>query len=115
MREQYDNTCAICGSQRETPAGTPEVEAAHIYPKSESSSDDPRNGLTLCRLHHWAFDNGWLAMSDNYEIVVRDEPDRNGYGEFVELEGETLKLPENEDYHPHPKFVTAHREFHGFE
>ncbi|WP_433633694.1 hypothetical protein [Halomicrococcus sp. NG-SE-24] len=47
VRKQYDNTYAICGSQRETPAGTPEVEAAHIYPKSEFGSDDPRKGLAL--------------------------------------------------------------------
>jgi putative restriction endonuclease len=115
VQKQYNNTCAVCGSQRETPAGTPEVEAAHIYPKSESGSDDPRNGLTLCRLHHWAFDNGWLAVSDEYEVLVKDQPTRTGYEEFVELEGQTLKNPEDEKYRPHQKFLAAHREFHGFE
>lgn len=33
VKETYDRTCAICERSRETPAGNPEVEAAHIYPK----------------------------------------------------------------------------------
>lgn len=56
--EAYDGTCAICGANRRSPDGTPEVEAAHIYPRSENGRDDVRNGLALCRLHHWAFDTG---------------------------------------------------------
>ncbi|WP_244531481.1 HNH endonuclease [Halogranum amylolyticum] len=62
------------GKSRETPSGDPEVEAAHIYPRSENGADDPRNGLALCKLHHWAFDSGWLAVSDDYEILVKDVP-----------------------------------------
>jgi putative restriction endonuclease len=58
VRDSYDNTCAVCGSQRESPNGKPEVEAAHIYSKAEGGSDDPRNGISLCKFHHWAFDSG---------------------------------------------------------
>ncbi|ERG99058.1 MAG: hypothetical protein J07HQX50_00200 [Haloquadratum sp. J07HQX50] len=80
VRQAYDETCAICGSRRETPSGNPEAEAeaAHIYPKREDGVDDIRNGVALCKLHHWAFDNGWLAISDEHEVLVRDASNRDG-------------------------------------
>src|SRR5690242_634591 len=47
-----------------------EVEAAHIVPHSEKGKDDILNGLSLCHLHHWAFDAGWFAVGDNFTIQV---------------------------------------------
>jgi putative restriction endonuclease len=114
VKDAYDYSCAICGSSRETPAGNPEVEAAHIYPKREGGSDDARNGLTLCKLHHWAFDTGWLAIADEYEILVKDAPNRDGYYEFKQLEGDSIELPERDDAKPHPMFLREHRQLNGF-
>src|SRR5205085_3600936 len=51
---QYDHHCAICGLRLETPQRTYEAEAAHIIPKRLRGSDDPRNGICMCRTHHWA-------------------------------------------------------------
>jgi putative restriction endonuclease len=115
VRETYENTCAVCGSERESPSGAPEVEAAHIYPKSEGGSDDIRNGVALCKFHHWAFDSGWLSFTDDFEILVTDAPERGGYHELKQLEGQSLRIPENEDAHPHPMFLEQHREIQGFD
>jgi putative restriction endonuclease len=115
VRDTYDKTCAVCGSQCESPNGTPEVEAAHIYPKAEGGSDDVRNGVALCRFHHWAFDSGWLAFTDDYEIIVAEAPDKNGYHELKQLEGQSLRLPENEDARPHPLFLEHHRRLYDFD
>lgn len=114
VKKAYDETCAVCGSTRETPDGRPEVEAAHIYPREENGSDDVRNGIALCRLHHWAFDSGWLSLTDDYEILVADASDRDGYYEFKQLEGEQIRLPDDEKLHPDPLFLEKHRELHGF-
>lgn len=114
VRQAYGETCAICGSSRETPNGYPEVEAAHIYPKQEGGADDVRNGIALCKLHHWAFDTGWLAISDEYEILVKDASERDGYYQFKQREGDTLHLPDNDEAKPHPMFLEHHREIHGF-
>lgn len=73
-----------------------------------------RNGLALCKLHHWAFDTGWLAVSDDYEILAKDVPEKEGYYEFKQLEGDILHLPNNEDAEPHPMSLEQHREIHGF-
>lgn len=114
IRDAYESQCAFCRSLRETPKGKPEAEAAHIYPKEEGGSDDVRNGISLCKLHHWAFDTGWLSISDEYEILVKEEPERNGYEEFKELEGDEIRLPEEEAVKPHPMFISEHRQLNGF-
>lgn len=115
VREAYDNTCAVCGSQRESPSGNPEVEAAHIYPVSEGGRNDVRNGIALCKFHHWAFDTGWLSVTDSHEIMVTEAPDKNGYYEFKQLEGQSLYLPDDAELHPHLLFLEQHWAIHGFE
>ena len=115
VREAYDNTCAVCGSQRKSPNGNPEVEAAHIYPLSKSGRNDVRNGIALCKFHHWAFDSGWLSFTDDHEIIVTEAPDKNGYHELKQFEGHSLYLPKSADVHPQPMFLEQHREIHGFE
>lgn len=115
VRDAYDEQCAICGSARESPDGNPEVEAAHIYPKRKDGSDDVRNGIALCKLHHWAFDSAWLSLTDDHEILVQEVPDRNGYHEFKQLDGRQMRLPEQKGAQPHPTFLKEHRRLHRFE
>ena len=114
VRENYDYSCAVCGKSRFTKDGNPEVESAHIYPVAKNGSNDPRNGIALCRLHHWAFEGGLFSIGDNYSIVVDKsiEGDKN-YEEISHFKNEKIHLPE--EYRPHPKFLKAHREIHGFE
>lgn len=115
VKQYYNDTCAVCGSTRKTPEGNPEIEAAHIYPRRENGRDHYRNGLALCRLHHWAFDSGWLSVSNDFEILVRQENGRDESKEFEHLEGEQLMLPSHEDHWPLHKFLEMHREMHGFD
>jgi len=117
VRTAYDERCAVCNVRRVTPRSDPdsEVEAAHIYPKRKEGVDDVRNGIALCKLHHWAFDNGWFSVTDDYEIIVADAPDRDGYEEFVNLAGELIRVPDDKGQRPHPKFLREHRALHGFD
>jgi predicted restriction endonuclease len=49
------------------------LDAAHIGPKKEHGSDDPRNGLVLCPNHHRAFDIGFCAVHpENLEIQCKE-------------------------------------------
>ena len=60
VSQRYGSQCAVCG------ISVPEVlDAAHIRPKRENGSDDPRNGLVFCALHHRAFDSGLFAIEPN--------------------------------------------------
>ncbi|MDS0243543.1 MULTISPECIES: HNH endonuclease [unclassified Haloferax] len=114
VKDAYDEQCAVCGANRLSPAGNPEVEAAHIYPRSEGGKDDIRNGVAFCKLHHWGFDTGWFTITDDHDVVVLDKPDLDGYEEFIELDGESLNLPDDEDIHPAQIYLQASREYHGF-
>jgi putative restriction endonuclease len=115
VKEVYDNRCAICGAQRMTPDGRPEVESAHIYPVEEGGPDTVQNGIALCRLHHWGFDNSWISITDEYEVLVRDKPSQETYDDFAEYEGIEIYYPDRDSLQPHPKFLQKHRERHGFD
>jgi putative restriction endonuclease len=66
----YDRRCAICGEGLLHPQKGFEVEAAHIVPRGRKGADDARNGLALCRLHHWAFDHGLFGVQPKDIIYV---------------------------------------------
>lgn len=112
---QYDRQCAICGASRESPSGNPEVKAVHIYPRSENGVNDIRNGIALCKLHDWAFTVGWISLSNSFEIMVKEAPDRDGYQKFQALSDASIMVPDQRQFQPHPKFIEKHRDLHGFE
>jgi predicted restriction endonuclease len=95
-----------------------EIEAAHIYPVSgvelndatEGGPDTIKNGFALCRTHHWAFDNGWFTISDDYTVHIRGDPSQSGYKILEQYDGVRLKLPEDESLWPAQYYLQAHRE-----
>ena len=64
----YDYTCAVCRLRIVTMDGESATDAAHIIPFHISqSNDDVRNGVSLCKLHHWAFDKGLISLNKTYQ------------------------------------------------
>jgi HNH endonuclease len=115
VKKLYDYRCAICGLGLRAPSGEPEVQAAHIYPKRLDGQDDLRNGICLCRLHHWAFDSGWIAVSDDHRVLVRDEmPAGPDYDPIGRWRGRRVHLPSDHAKAPHPVFLREHRKLTGF-
>jgi putative restriction endonuclease len=70
IHELYRAKCCICGTGLRVPVGPYEIEAAHIVPRSLRGCDDARNGLALCRRHHWAFDKGLFGIDEHRKIHV---------------------------------------------
>lgn len=61
----YNNCCAMCGVQLEL------IDAAHILPVVDHrSTDETRNGVALCKLHHAAFDRNLVSFDERYTIEV---------------------------------------------
>jgi hypothetical protein len=57
VRAAYHNRCAFCGYVFGGVQGIRSgVDAAHILAWSSHDLDVVTNGLSLCKLHHWAFD-----------------------------------------------------------
>jgi len=116
VKKLYGYRCAICGSELRTPDGKPEVQSAHIFPKGLDGRDDVRNGLCLCRKHHWAIDAGWISMDDDYKILVREDlPDHDDYRFIGEYEGERIRLPSVAKAAPDALYLHEHRKLMGFD
>jgi putative restriction endonuclease len=115
VKKLYGFRCAICGSGLRTPDQKPEVQSAHIYPKRLDGSDDIRNGIYVCRRHHWAMDAGWISIADDYTILVREDlPDHNDYQFIAEYEGEKIRLPSVAGSAPDATYLREHRGLTGF-
>jgi hypothetical protein len=116
VKKLYGFRCAICGLGLISPGGARAVESAHIYPKEHNGSDDYRNGVCLCLMHHWAFDAGWLAISDDHRVLIRDDlPAGEEYNFIRRYEGEEIDLPAQGEFSPSPLFLRAHRKLKEFE
>lgn len=98
----YDHTCAACGLRLLTPEKRTAVEAAHIVPWSVSYNDDPRNGMALCGLHHWAFDEGVITVDPAFIIRVSPIVDYQSEGaqSMAALNGIQIVLPTDRTLHP---------------
>lgn len=68
--QYYDGKCALCGKGFIAANGKTECEAAHIVPRGKKGADDARNGLALCRSHHWAFDKGLFGIDASGNILI---------------------------------------------
>lgn len=111
VRMNYADECGFCGEGLRHPDGRSELEAAHIVSRAKKGSDDPRNGLLLCRGHHWAFDNGLIGISDMFELivpaVVAADPRNSG---LVGLAGRGVGQPIRQELRPHLDALAWHRE-----
>jgi putative restriction endonuclease len=70
--ENYEETCAVCGIKFITSSGISIIDAAHILPFSKFRNDNVRNGIALCKTHHWLFDSGLLSVDEQYRVIVTD-------------------------------------------
>lgn len=91
----YDHRCALCGIRMLTPDGHTVVDAAHIVPWSFSQNDDPRNGMALCRLCHWTFDEGLIGVSSHYVAITSPQlaTGQNVPGHLLTLNGREIIGP----------------------
>lgn len=101
----YSTKCAACGEPLRKGTMT-ELEAAHIRPVESDGPDDPKNGLSLCRRHHWALDHGFFTLS-NECVVTWLAPGPDPHKEIHE--GLQLSLPTNPVWKPHPEYLGWHR------
>ena len=61
--------CALCGLDFLVA-----LDAAHVVPKEEEGTDDPRNGLALCAVHHRLFDADLFGIEPGSLRVVPRSP-----------------------------------------
>ena len=97
----YAERCALCRLRhREL------LDAAHIVPDKEPAGE-PRvsNGLSLCKLHHAAFDSFFLTVSPDYRVVLRSDVLEEEDGPMLKhglqkLHGKKIYRPRREEWRP---------------
>jgi putative restriction endonuclease len=107
----YEHRCALCGIRMLTPEGHTVVEAAHIIPWRETKDDKPTNGLALCRLCHWSFDEGLMGVGKDYEVLISKQVKRepNFPGHMLTLSDRTIFRPAKKDFWPAHEKIEWHR------
>jgi putative restriction endonuclease len=66
--DAYGCKCAICSLKHK-----PLLEAAHITPdRDERSTAEVSNGLSLCRIHHTAYDVNILGISPDLTVHISE-------------------------------------------
>jgi putative restriction endonuclease len=64
----YREHCTICSLRhREL------LDEAHIIPDNEGGEPVVQNGLSLCKLHHAAFDQNIIGVNPDYRVEVRED------------------------------------------
>lgn len=105
IRGIYDEQCAVCGVAARSGASVI-LDGAHIVPFAVSHNDDPRNGLSLCKNHHWGFDRGWFTVGGDYRVQVSPRLE-NGTGYLTG--GVAIYLPTAPILHPAPAALEWHQ------
>lgn len=108
----YDYTCAVCQLHIMTLDNVSVTEAAHIIPFSVSGNDDVRNGISLCQLHHWAFDRGLISLSNDYTVIVSELMVERGPDQWLlkTMKGNEILLPRKHEEYPAQEAMEYHRE-----
>jgi len=96
----YNEQCAFCRLRHQQL-----LDAAHIIPDNEGGEPIVPNGLSLCKIHHAAYDNNIVGVNPDYRIIVRDDilEEIDGpmlkYG-IQEMHGQKIYLPNKPDNRP---------------
>ena len=109
----YKGICAICGLTY------PELlDAAHITPDGQDdSTTSVTNGLSLCKIHHAAYDRRVVGIDGDYRVHIRGDVMSNDGGLMLKyglqaMHDRTLQVPRSLVDRPDPERL--HRRFLAF-
>lgn len=97
----YSFQCSICRLKH-----VELLDAAHIIPDHEELGEPMvRNGLSLCKIHHAAFDSNIIGISPDYIIKVREDVLLETDGPMLKygiqsMNGLSLNIPEHRALQP---------------
>ena len=109
--QAYRHQCAFCRLRH-----TELLDAAHIIPDTEPEGEPVvPNGLSLCRLHHAAFDRFFLSVRPDLVIEVRPDVLEESDGPTLQhaiqgLHGQHIILPRRAVDHPSIEYISRRYE-----
>lgn len=97
----YRHSCALCRLKHDSL-----LDAAHIIPDSKEAGEPlVSNGLSLCKIHHAAFDQNILGISPNFIAEIRTDILNETDGPMLkyglqEMHGLRISLPRRQEDKP---------------
>ena len=97
----YREQCALCQLKHGVL-----LDAAHIVPDSDPEGEPvTSNGISLCKLHHAAFDKHFLAIRPDYVVEIRRDLLEETDGPMLKhglqgLHHQTIVLPSRDNQKP---------------
>ena len=114
--EVYGKQCAVSGLKIDPIKQTLLIDACHIVPFAQTAYDTIRNGIALSPTFHRAFDNGLIAIDDEYRLLVHPKlNDYNPAAGIRQYENKTIFLPKEERFYPSLQRLAEHRARFGYE
>jgi putative restriction endonuclease len=111
VRQEYNFRCCVSDVRIETPYQIYEVEAAHVVPVTLGGTDDVRNGLSLSRTLHWAFDRGLFGIKEDGTVYIPRRVSRMEGNDFVkQFAGKGIAVTRTEKFRVHDAALCWHRE-----
>jgi len=105
--DAYKDQCAMCRLRH-----TPLLDAAHILPDGHPDGRPVLpNGLSLCKIHHTAYDVGILGVDPDYRIHLRRDVLEEHDGPMLrhglqEIHGSLLHTPKSAAKKPDREFLS---------
>lgn len=102
----YRKRCTICRLRHEEL-----LDAAHILPDGHPDGRPiVPNGLSLCRLHHSAYDANVLCVTPDLRVEIRGDVLKEKDGPMLQhglqgFHGASITIPGNEDLRPKREFL----------
>jgi len=101
----FESQCALCRLRHQDL-----LEAAHIREDAEGGEPVVPNGISMCVIHHKAFDRQVIGIRPDYQVVVREDVLEEQDGPMLlhglqKMHGTTLTLPAQEPAWPDPELL----------
>ena len=113
----YSHRCCVCGIQLDL------LDAAHIIPvEHERGTDEIKNGLSLCALHHRAFDHALITVRTDYSISCSEKEFKRlraigwhgGEPEFKAALRDEILLPPKKEIYPAVEYLEFGQKIRGW-
>jgi putative restriction endonuclease len=102
----YRRQCAMCQLRH-----SPLLDAAHILPdRDERGRPEIPNGLSLCKIHHSAYDVGILGVDPDYRVHLREDILEEHDGPMLkhglqEMHGQVIQVPTTAEKRPNREYL----------
>jgi putative restriction endonuclease len=99
------------------------LDAAHIIPvEHKRGTDETKNGLSLCALHHRAYDHALITVNVNYSIACSDKEFKRlrtigwhgGEPEFKAALRDEILLPPRKEIYPAVEYLEFGQQIRGW-